>query len=158
MKDYISLNIKQIMSIKKLTQDELGEKLDLKRGAIGSYINEKAKPKIETIQKISVLFNISIDDFINRDISNTSKHDGARAANKNRTNKDLNIYILEQNLNESEKFGMALQEEVNGLKALVQNKDELMDVLKELVEAKDKLITSYEQQLNTPGTSKQQAG
>jgi len=86
MKDYISLNIKHLISREGISNDAFGRRLELKRGAVGSYLAEKAKPKIETIQKISAIFNISIDDFINKDLSSldnfgkkedtNSNHDG----------------------------------------------------------------------------------
>lgn len=67
--DYINVNIKYLVDKEGIGQDPFGDRFELKRGAIGSYINGKAKPKIETLQNISVYFNILIDDLVNKDIS-----------------------------------------------------------------------------------------
>lgn len=68
---FISQNISFLMSKENLSQDEFGSMFGLKRGAIGSYLNKDVKPKIETLQKISEYFGLTIDDFLNVDISNS---------------------------------------------------------------------------------------
>lgn len=66
----ISLNIKHLVEGSNLTKDAFGKLFGLNRGAIGTYIEGKALPKIETLQKISAHFNISIDDLVNLEIKN----------------------------------------------------------------------------------------
>lgn len=66
---YLSLNIKNLKDRENLSEEDFGKKFGLNRGAIQSYIADKAKPKIETLQKISEMYNISIDDLLNRDIN-----------------------------------------------------------------------------------------
>ncbi|MEM9142266.1 MAG: S24 family peptidase, partial [Bacteroidota bacterium] len=41
----------------------------LNRGAVGSYIDGKSRPKIETLQKISEKYQLTLDDLVNRDLS-----------------------------------------------------------------------------------------
>lgn len=70
LKNYIANNILFLYRKEKnLTQDEFGSNFELNRGAITNYVNNKALPKIETIQRICLHYNISIDDFINNDLS-----------------------------------------------------------------------------------------
>ena len=69
IKNFISENISHLVTKSKLSQDEFGETFDLKRGAINSYIRKIAIPKVETIQKICLHYEISIDDFVNTDLS-----------------------------------------------------------------------------------------
>ena len=69
IENYISENISYLLSKSNLAQDEFGAIFDLKRGAINSYARKVAIPKIETIQKICLHFEISIDDFVNTDLS-----------------------------------------------------------------------------------------
>ncbi len=71
--NYISLNIKYLTGKEKVKKDEFGRIFGLNRGAISAYISEKAQPKIETLQKISAYFQISIDDLINTNLSNPDK-------------------------------------------------------------------------------------
>ncbi|CAM3967794.1 helix-turn-helix domain-containing protein [Flavobacterium cucumis] len=73
MKNFISINISYLVNKTRLSKDEFGEMFNLGKGSIGNYILEKAIPKLETIQKICSHFEISIDDFVNKDISNLPK-------------------------------------------------------------------------------------
>lgn len=72
-KDYISININYLVDREKLAKDAFGKVFGLNRGAIGSYIDGKAKPKIETLQKISEKYNITLDDLVNGDLSKNFK-------------------------------------------------------------------------------------
>lgn len=62
----IGKNIKQIRLKNKLTQKQLGEKCGMADSAIRRYELEKAKPKIETLQKIANALNVSITDLDDR--------------------------------------------------------------------------------------------
>ncbi|ESU28367.1 hypothetical protein FLJC2902T_17180 [Flavobacterium limnosediminis JC2902] len=73
MKNYIGLNIKYLYEKNFLSQDEFGELFGLKKSVIGTYVRENSVPKIETIQRICKNFEISIDDFVNRPLSEVSK-------------------------------------------------------------------------------------
>jgi transcriptional regulator with XRE-family HTH domain len=68
VKNFISLNISYLCKENKLTQKDFGELFDLKQNVVSSYIKENATPKVETIQQICEHFNISIDDFINKNM------------------------------------------------------------------------------------------
>ncbi|MVO09779.1 helix-turn-helix domain-containing protein [Flavobacterium sp. TP390] len=70
MKNYISNNLSFLVNKMNCSRDEFGAMFGLNRGNISFYINEKSQPKIETIQSICDYFKISIDDFINNDLSN----------------------------------------------------------------------------------------
>ena len=69
MKNYISENLDYLVRQERLSKDEFGTNFDLNRGSISNYIYKKAFPKIETIQRICAHFEITIDDFINKDLS-----------------------------------------------------------------------------------------
>lgn len=68
--NYISKNLSYLLRTTGLGKDPFGETVGLKRGNIGSYIDEKAYPKIDTLQRISETYKISIDDLINTDLAN----------------------------------------------------------------------------------------
>ncbi|WP_062056080.1 helix-turn-helix domain-containing protein [Aquimarina longa] len=70
--NYISENLSFLLHKTGLGKDAFGETIGLKRGNIGSYIDKKAFPKIETLQKISETYQITIDDLINIDLSNNT--------------------------------------------------------------------------------------
>lgn len=57
----------------KLSQEELAEKLNLSKGIISLYEQEKRKPSLEILIKLSEIFNVSIDYIIGRtDLKNES--------------------------------------------------------------------------------------
>ena len=65
----LSLNIKFLSDIEEKSLDLFGKIFELNRGAIGSYISGKATPKLETLQKISEYYDLSLDYLINKDLS-----------------------------------------------------------------------------------------
>ena len=69
MENYISVNIQYLLNKGKVTQDNFGGLFGLGKGVINQYLLKKSNPKIETIQKICSHFEISIDDFVNKDLS-----------------------------------------------------------------------------------------
>ena len=65
---YINSNIKYLRKLKGYTQAALAEKIGLKRSLVGAYEEGRAEPKITTIQKLSALFQTSIDALIDMDL------------------------------------------------------------------------------------------
>ena len=65
---YLNSNIKHLRKLKGYTQAALAEKIGLKRSLIGAYEEGRAEPKITTIQKLSALFQTSIDTLIDMDL------------------------------------------------------------------------------------------
>ncbi|WP_271783640.1 hypothetical protein [Aquimarina algiphila] len=70
--NYISKNLSYLLRKTGLGKDPFGETVGLKRGNIGSYIDEKAFPKIDTLQRICETYQITLDDLVNTDLSNNS--------------------------------------------------------------------------------------
>lgn len=69
MKNYIGLNIKYLCEKNNLNQDDFGLFFGLKKSVIGTYVREVSTPKIELIQRICLHYKITIDDFVNVDLS-----------------------------------------------------------------------------------------
>lgn len=68
MNNFISLNIKHLRTEKNMDQQMLGDIIGATRDVVSSYERGKAIPKIETIQSICKYFDITIDDFINKNL------------------------------------------------------------------------------------------
>ena len=66
---YINQNIKYVRKQRGFTQSDLAERLGLTRSIIGAYEEQRAEPKIETIQKMAYLFELSLDQLINQELS-----------------------------------------------------------------------------------------
>ncbi|MCF8359951.1 MAG: LexA family transcriptional regulator [Prolixibacteraceae bacterium] len=58
---YLQQNIRYLRKKSNLTQEQLAEKLGLKRPLIGAYEEGRAVPRLLVIQQLSLLFEISID-------------------------------------------------------------------------------------------------
>ena len=77
--NYLSQNIKYLRKSKKWTQQQLADKLQIKRALVGSYEEGRATPKITVIQQLSNLSELSVDDLLGTDLE---KHPvAAKASN-----------------------------------------------------------------------------
>jgi len=65
----IAKNIKHLRKLQGLTQGEFADKIGINRPAVGSYEEGRAEPRISTLQKIALLFNVSLDALITEDLS-----------------------------------------------------------------------------------------
>jgi transcriptional regulator with XRE-family HTH domain len=95
-KDFIQLNINYLVTKEKLSKNAFGKLFGLNRGAISSYIEGKAKPKLETLQKISAHFKLTLDQIVNvnleeKAITLTSSSDLNLQDEFTLTEKELNI-------------------------------------------------------------------
>ena len=62
---------KQFRKENNLTQEELAKYLNIDRTTYSSYENQKCEPNIETLKKLSKIFNCSIDYLVNNENTNT---------------------------------------------------------------------------------------
>lgn len=65
----INKNIKKLRSLKGLSQSDFAKLFDLSRANIGSYEEGRAQPKIDSVTRIANYFSISLDDFVNKELS-----------------------------------------------------------------------------------------
>lgn len=65
----INKNIKKLRALKGLNQSEFAKLFDLSRANIGSYEEGRAQPKIDTATRIANYFSISLDEFVNKELS-----------------------------------------------------------------------------------------
>lgn len=69
-KTILAINLKWFRKKKfRMTQQELADKLTVTRSNIGSYEEGRSTPTLRTIMMICELFNVSIDDFVTREIT-----------------------------------------------------------------------------------------
>lgn len=130
MKNYISINISYLVHKSRLGQDEFGNIFNLNKGLIGKYVNNISLPKIETIQKICSHFEITIDDFINKDLSLKPV-----AISKGE--------ILYANEPAAEPYEISPRY-VEMLEKTILDKDKLINALEASVKDKEKLIQTLE--------------
>ena len=77
--------IKYLRENLQLSQEELAEKLNLSKGIISLYEQEKRKPSLEILIKLSEFFNVSIDYILGR----TDKTESIPIAASTKDNIDL---------------------------------------------------------------------
>lgn len=75
----VSSNIKFLRKQKGWTQQDLADKIEVKRPLIGSYEEGRADPRLGTLLKISELFEVSVDELLTLDLA-TNKPLSKKAA------------------------------------------------------------------------------
>lgn len=71
--DLISKNIKFLRSLKGFTQEQLAEKLGIKRSLLGAYEESRADPRLNTLLRLSEQFHTTVDILISKDLSKLSE-------------------------------------------------------------------------------------
>ncbi len=66
---FFAKNLRYLRSANKMSQTEFAKELGLTRSAIGAYEEQRSEPKIDIIVSMANFFNITIDDFLKKDIS-----------------------------------------------------------------------------------------
>jgi HTH-type transcriptional regulator/antitoxin PezA len=74
IKNYIPENLKYLIALENSSMDEFGVRFELGRGMISQYIRKIAIPKLETIQRICLHFEISMDDFVNKELASVNPY------------------------------------------------------------------------------------
>lgn len=88
-KKTLSANLIYLRKSKKLTQTEFAEQLNYSDKTISKWENGDAVPDVETLYDISKLFNISIDDLLNKNLQDTQI-----STDKNNARKKTNKIII----------------------------------------------------------------
>jgi transcriptional regulator with XRE-family HTH domain len=73
MKTHFSSNIKFLRKRKMLTQDDVAERLGMKRSTLSGYENEVSQPTITALLTYSKYYNIAIDTLLNVDLQKLSE-------------------------------------------------------------------------------------
>ena len=71
----IGNNLRFLRKRKGLTQQELADKLGIRRSSIGAYEENRASPRYETLEGVSDFFGVSIDLLVREDLSQLSEDD-----------------------------------------------------------------------------------
>jgi transcriptional regulator with XRE-family HTH domain len=83
---YAGKNLKYIRKQREWTQEEMANQLQIKRSLVGAYEEERAEPRLEVQEVICALFNISLEEFLFQDLSETG---GLVSSNKGANNSYL---------------------------------------------------------------------
>ena len=61
---YLSHNLKALRKQKQWTQQQLAERVGVKRSLIGSYEEGRAEPKLDTLLALSEVFQVTLDRLV----------------------------------------------------------------------------------------------
>jgi transcriptional regulator with XRE-family HTH domain len=64
-------NMKYLRKLRGWTQEEFSVKLGIKRSLLGAYEEERAQPNYDVLETVSDIFQVSIDDLLRKDLSET---------------------------------------------------------------------------------------
>ena len=70
---YLGKNLRHLRKQKGLTQTDIAEKLDIKRTMISAYEEGRSEPKLASLNILAGVFNVSVDELLNRDIEVAGK-------------------------------------------------------------------------------------
>ncbi len=60
----VGKNIKKFRQNKGMTQEQLAENLNVTRQAVSNWENEKTEPDVETLQRISEVLDVTVEELI----------------------------------------------------------------------------------------------
>lgn len=96
----VSKNIKFLRKKDRLTQEQLAEKIGIKRSLLGAYEEGRADPRLNNLLVIARIFDVSVDKLISSDISDpqaSSDTDTTSSHGKNNGLKILSITVDKDN-------------------------------------------------------------
>jgi transcriptional regulator with XRE-family HTH domain len=67
--DIVNRNLRFLRAKKGLTQREFAERLGLKQATLGAYEEDRATPPLNCLVEVARIFNLSLDNLINHDLS-----------------------------------------------------------------------------------------
>ncbi|MCO5286846.1 MAG: XRE family transcriptional regulator [Chitinophagaceae bacterium] len=62
-------NLKYLRKLRGWTQEEFAAKIGIKRSLIGAYEEERADPRLDVLQTLSEMFNVTLDELFTQDLS-----------------------------------------------------------------------------------------
>lgn len=85
----LSDNIKHLRKSKGWTQNDLAEKIDIKRSLVGAYEEGRADPRLNNLSKLSQLFHLSVDVLMHKDLTQKSNSQLERMRNEKTGNSQV---------------------------------------------------------------------
>lgn len=93
----LSENLKTIRKLKKLTQDNVAEHLNVKRQTYSAYERGVSIPDATTLNKLAKYFNVTTDYLLNNHSNLTSESTNPENINQNNlSNKDAALFLQEE--------------------------------------------------------------
>jgi len=65
----LAVNISHLRKLKKLTQEQLADELEIKKSRLGAYEENRSEPPLDLLIKLSDYFHLPIDILVKKDLS-----------------------------------------------------------------------------------------
>jgi transcriptional regulator with XRE-family HTH domain len=62
-------NLRYLRKLRGWTQEEMANKLKIKRSLVGAYEEERAEPRLEVMESICSIFKLTLEDFLLKDLT-----------------------------------------------------------------------------------------
>ncbi len=85
-------NIRFLRKQLGLTQDQFAQRLDIKRSLVGAYEEGRAEPRLELLQKMAAIADLSVDILIGRDITQLKDYE-----KKSLRSKEVLVITVDEN-------------------------------------------------------------
>lgn len=66
---YLNQNVKFLRNLKRMTQQELAEQLNISKNSLANFEGGQYNTSLEVLDKLHDIFNISLDDLIYKDLT-----------------------------------------------------------------------------------------
>ncbi len=73
MAEYLNKNLKYLRSVKKISQQDLADKIGIDRSTVSRIENNEIETTVDNAIKIADIFNVSLSDLLNKDLSSNEQ-------------------------------------------------------------------------------------
>jgi len=87
--------LKQLRTEKKLTQEQLGEKINVTKVSISGYENGNRKPDMDTLQNLAAFFQVSVDFLLGNSDLRSKAGSGAGSSSEPDIPPNINVAYLD---------------------------------------------------------------
>jgi transcriptional regulator with XRE-family HTH domain len=108
----VSDNIKYLRKQKGYTQEQMAEKIGIKRSLLGAYEEGRAEPGLENLLKMSKIFDVSVDNIISENLSDPEKQ--KELVKKDIEGKKLRVLAITVDKDEKENIQLVPQKAAAG--------------------------------------------
>ena len=93
----VNQNIRHLRKQNGLTQEELAQRLEIKRSLLGAYEEGRAEPRLMTLVKVAKIFSLSLDDLVTQDLASSETDRPSRTELKEKKLRILSITVDRDN-------------------------------------------------------------
>ena len=110
----VSNNIKYLRKYYRYTQEQLAEKINIKRSLLGAYEEGRADPRLTNLINLARIFDVSVDTLISKELENCRHEEIFETYKKKDSQKDLKILSITVDKNNNENIELVPQKAAAG--------------------------------------------